>query len=56
MTETPYVFEGTNQDAELERRRKLEAVFEPGTRACLLATYHATVRASGRKPGAGGAA
>jgi SAM-dependent methyltransferase len=38
MTETPYVFEGTRHAAELERLRMLEAVFDPGTRACLLAT------------------
>jgi SAM-dependent methyltransferase len=38
MTETPYVFEGTRHEAELERLRTLEAVFDPGTRACLLAT------------------
>jgi SAM-dependent methyltransferase len=38
MTETPYVFAGTRHEAELERLRLLEAVFDPGTRACLLRT------------------
>jgi SAM-dependent methyltransferase len=38
MTETTYVFEGTRHEAELERLRTLEAVFDPATRACLLAT------------------
>jgi SAM-dependent methyltransferase len=38
MTERPYVFEGTRHEAELERLRTLEAVFDPGTGACLLRT------------------
>jgi SAM-dependent methyltransferase len=38
MTGTPYVFEGTRHEAELERLRMLEEVFDSGTRTCLLAT------------------
>lgn len=38
MTDKPYVFEGTRHEAELERLRTLEAVFDPGTQACLRAT------------------
>ena len=38
MTDTAYVFDGTRHEAELKRLRTLEAVFDPGTRACLLAT------------------
>jgi SAM-dependent methyltransferase len=38
MSERPYVFEGTRHDAELDRLRALEEVFDPATRKCLLAT------------------
>ncbi|MBI1918847.1 MAG: class I SAM-dependent methyltransferase [Planctomycetes bacterium] len=38
MSETPYVFEGSRHDAELERLRALEGVFDSATRKRLLAT------------------
>jgi len=38
MSERPYVFDGTHHDAELERLRALEVVFDPATRDCLRAT------------------
>jgi SAM-dependent methyltransferase len=38
MRERSYVFEGTPHDAELERLRAVEEVFDAATRKCLLAT------------------
>lgn len=38
MSQRPYVFDGTQHDAELDRLRALEEVFDPATRRFLLAT------------------
>ena len=38
MSERTYVFEGTRPDAELDRLRELEGVFDPATRRLLRAT------------------
>jgi SAM-dependent methyltransferase len=38
MTDRPYVFDEARPDAELERLRALEGIFDAATRDCLLAT------------------
>ena len=50
MTETPYVLEGTRHEADLEVLRIMKEDFDPGTRACLLATGLRKSRPSPLRP------